>query len=113
MLGVSSAALCVLVRAPAIDLEIVSLGISGLGTWRKQAPSCYEKRIWHPIDLMIGLLRSSALQMTGTSSPSFCSAELLRGPILSAIGGQIVFVMKALFLLFPCTQSSYTQSYDL
>ncbi len=89
MLGGSSAALCVLVRAPAIDLEIVSLGISILGT---QAPSCYEKRIWHPIDLMIGLLKSSALQMTGTSSPSFCSAELLRGPILRAIGGQIVFV---------------------
>ncbi len=29
--------------------------------------------------------------MTGTSCPSFCSAELLRRPILRAIGGQIVY----------------------
>ena len=68
-----------------------NLGIPRLGTWRKQKQGLYEKVMWPPMALRIGLLRSSALKMTGVSSPSLCSAELLRRPILRAIWGHITF----------------------
>ena len=40
-------------------------------------------------------------KMTGTSNPSFCSAELLRRPILRAIGGPNYFLRKSLFFFPP------------
>ena len=53
----------------SISLEIVRLGIPRLGTWRKQTQGFYEKVIWPPMALRIGLLRSSALQNDGLDVP--------------------------------------------
>ncbi len=98
-------------RRSAVSLEIVRLGIPRLGTWRKQEQGFYEKIIWPPMAIRIGLLRSSPLQNDGLMSPSFCSAELLRTPIHKGPWGPIYFTIKSLFSLPPCTQSWYTQSY--
>ena len=47
------------------NLEIVRLGVPRLGTWRQQKHGFYEKVIWPPMALRIGLLTSSVLQFDG------------------------------------------------
>ena len=51
------------------DKGVRRLGIPRLGTWRKQKQGLYEKVMWPPMALRIGLLRSSALQSDGHIKP--------------------------------------------
>ena len=50
-------------------------------------PGFYEKVIWPPMALRIGLPRNSALQNDGFDAPVI----LQRRPLLRAIGGQNIF----------------------
>jgi hypothetical protein len=60
----------------------------------------FSKVIWHPMALRIGFPGSLALQMTGLICPSYCSAELIRRPILRAMEGQFTFWENTQYLLF-------------
>ena len=63
----------------SVHLEIVRLGIPRLGTWRKQKQGFYEKVIWPPMALRIGLLRSSALQNDGRIKPVILQCRTPQG----------------------------------
>ena len=71
------------------NLEIVRLGIPRLGTWRKQKQGSYEKAIWPPMALTIGLLGSSALQNDGRIKPVTLQC---RGPLGGIVFFLFVFV---------------------
>ncbi len=92
--------------------EIVRLGIPRLGTWRKQEQGFYEKAIWPPMALRIGLLRSSAPQNDGRIKPVILQCRGPQETNPKGHWGPNYFFIKSLFLLPPCTQSWYTQSYD-
>ena len=96
-----------------IVLEIIRLGIPRLGTWRKQKQGFYEKVIWPPMALRIGLPGSSALQNDGHIMPVILQCRTPQETNPKGHWGPNCFFIKSLFLLPPCTQSWYTQSYDL
>ena len=64
--------------------------------------------------LRIGLLKSSALQNDGRIKPVIlqCRTPQETNP-KGQSGPNCFFCIKSLCLLPPCTQSWYTQSYDL
>ena len=95
------------------DLEIVRLGIPRLGTWRKQTQGFYGKTLWPPMALRIGLLESSALQNYGLDAHVILQCRTPQETNPKGQWGPTYFFINSLFLLPPCTQSWYTQPYDL
>ena len=72
-----------------------------------------QKVIWPPMALGIGLLRSSALQNDGHDVPVILQCRTPRETNPKGHWGPNYFFVKSVFLLPPCTQSWYTQSYEL
>ena len=93
--------------------EIVRLGIPRLGTRGKQEQGLYEKVIWPPTALRIGLLRRSALQNDGLDAPVILQCRTPQESNPKGHWGPNHFFIQSLFLLPPCTNSWYTQSYEL
>ncbi len=86
------------------------LGIPRLGTWRKQKQGLYEKVMWPPMALRIGLLKSSALQNDGLDAPVILQCRTPQETNPKGHWGPHYFFIQSLCLLPPCTQSWYTQS---
>ena len=83
-------------------LEIVRLGIPRLVTWRKQKQGCYEKVIWPPMALRIGLLRSSALQNDGLDAPvTLAVANSSGDQSLGPLGPKLLFHKICVFASHP------------
>ena len=92
---------------------VCSAWIPRLGTWRKQKHGFYEKVVWPPMALRIGLLRSSALHNDGLDAPVSVQSRTSQETNPKGHWGPNYFLIKSLLLLPPCTQSWYTQFYDL
>ncbi len=89
-------------RTPYHLLEIVRLGIPRLGTRRKQKQGFYEKVIWPPMALRIGLLRSLALQNDGLDAPVILQCRTPQETNPKGHWGPNSFSIKSLCLLPPC-----------
>ena len=83
------------------SLEIVRLGTPRLGTWRKQTQGFYEKVIWPPMALRIGLLRSSALQNDGQDAPVILRCRTLQETNPKGHWGPNYFFIKYMFCFLP------------
>ena len=79
--------------------------------WQKQG--FYKKIIRPPMALRIGLPGSSALQNDGLDVPIILQCRTPRETNPKGHWVTNYFCIKSLLLLPPCTQSWYTQSYDL
>jgi hypothetical protein len=85
-------------EAPSLVLEIVRLGMPRLGTWGGSKNQDLMKKYFGP-QWPLGLVSWGVLHcnMTGASSPSLCSAELFRRPILRAIGAKLFSIRIIVF----------------
>ena len=80
-------------------LEIVRLGIPRLGTWRKQKQGFYQKVIWPPMALRVGLPGSSALQNDGHIKPVILQCRTPRETNPNGHWGPNYFLINSFF--FP------------
>ncbi len=92
----------------ASDKGVRRLGMPRLGTWREQKQGLYEKIMWPPMALRIGLLRSSALQNDGLDAPVILQCRTPQETNPKGHWGPHYFFIQSLFLLPPCTCLLYT-----